>query len=36
MAPDKLENGAQHAIKWRPTVVPNVDSTSLIAGYLYL
>jgi len=19
MAPDKLENGAQHAIKWRPT-----------------
>jgi len=37
MAPDKLENGAQHAIKWRPIgwkLVPNVVSTSLIAGYL--
>ena len=41
MAPDKLENGAQHkhAMKWRPIsqiLMPNVVLTSLIAGYLYL
>jgi len=39
MAPDKFENGAQHAMKWRPISekwVPNVVLTSLIAGYLYL
>ena len=34
-----LWNSTQHAIKWRPIslkMVPNVVSTSLIAGYLYL
>ena len=39
MAPGKLENGAQQAIKWRPIIlkiVPDVVLTSLIAGYLYL
>jgi len=37
--PDKLKNGAQHAIKSCAIgykLVPNVVSTSLIAGYLYL
>ena len=39
MATDKLENGGQHAIKRHPIgekLVPNVVSTSLNAGYLYL
>jgi len=39
MVPDKLENGAQHAIEWCPIgkkQVPSVVSTSLIARYLYL
>jgi len=39
MASDKLENIAQHAMKWRPIsqkIVSNVDLTSLIRGYLYL
>jgi len=39
MAPDKLEDGAQLAIKWRPIgwkLLPSVVSTSLIAGCLYL
>ena len=39
MAPDRLENGAQHAMKWRPIswkMVPNVVLTSLIASYLCL
>ena len=39
MVPGKLENGAQHAMKWRPIsqkMVSNVVLRSLIAGYLYL
>jgi len=39
MAPSKLENGAQHAMKWRPIswkMVPSVVLTTLIVGYLYL
>ena len=39
MTPDKLENGAQHAMNWRlisKKMVSNVVVTSLIAGYLYL
>jgi len=38
MAPDRLENGAQHVMKWHPVsrkMVSNVVFTSLIAGYLY-
>ena len=37
MATDKLENGVQHAMKWRPiswNMVSNVVLTSLIAGYI--
>jgi len=39
MVPNKLENGAQHAMKWRPVswkMVPNVVLINLIAVYLYL
>jgi len=39
MAPNKLENGTQHAMKWRPIsqkTVPSVVLTRLIAGYLHL
>jgi len=39
MAPDKLENGAQYTMKWRPIgkkMVTNVVSESLIRPYLYL
>jgi len=39
MAPNKLENGDQHAMKWHPIsekVGPNVVLASLIAGYLYM
>ena len=38
-APDKLENGVQHAMKWHLLswkMVTNVVLASLIAGYLYL
>ena len=37
--PDKLENGAQHAMKWRPIsqkMMPSLVLTSLIEDYLYL
>jgi len=36
LMPDKVENSSQNAMKWRPKMVPNVVSASLIAGYLYL
>jgi len=39
MAPDKLEHGAEHAMKWRPIrwkMVPNIVLASLVAVFLYL